>query len=446
MFERTAVNELSKWRNKVNRKPLILRGARQVGKTTVVKMFASQFKYSVFLNMEEPSHRLLFKESLSFEERIMAVLLHGSIPKDADDVLIFIDEIQSSPQAVATLRYFYEKAPHIFVVAAGSLLEAAIDLKASFPVGRVEYMMMHPCSFREFLNAMDEKEMLSIFDEIPLPAYTHDKAMALFRKYMIVGGMPEAVDVYAKTKDIVSVNSVYENLLTSFVDDVEKYAKNGFVRVVRHIIKSAFAEAGSRIKFHGFGKSTYSSKDISESFDLLEKAMLMKLIYPTSSVKVPVEPDLKKSPKLMLLDSGLLHYQTGLQSELFISEDPESVAFGKLIEHMVGRMVYSEFLNPSATLNFWAREKKQSNAEVDFVYQFKGKVVPIEVKSGATGRLRSLHQFIDQSPHNYAVRFCSSPVSIEKAVTIKGTEYKLLNLPWYLAGELENYLEWFVKK
>lgn len=445
MFERTIINRLDEWREKPNRKPLILRGARQVGKTTVIKMFAGKFRHSVFLNMEEPSHRQLFKESLSFEERIMAVLLYGSVPKDATDILIFIDEIQSSKQAVATLRYFYEKAPHIFVVAAGSLLESAIDLKASFPVGRVEYMMMHPCSFREFLNAVDEKELVSVFDKIPLPVYAHDKAMTLFRKYMIVGGMPEAVDVYAKTKDIVSVNGVYENLLTSFADDVEKYAKNGFVRVVRHIIKSAFAEAGSRIKFQGFGKSTYSSKDISESFDLLEKAMLMKLIYPTSSVKVPIEPDLKKSPKLMLLDSGLLHYQSGLQSELFISEDPESVAFGKLIEHMVGRMIYSEFSNPSATLNFWAREKKQSNAEVDFVYQFKGKVIPVEIKSGATGRLRSLHQFIDQSPHNYAVRFCGSPVSIENAVTIKGTEYKLLNLPWYLAGELEKYLEWFVK-
>lgn len=446
MFERSIINRLNAWRNKPNRKPLILRGARQVGKTTVVKMFARQFKHSIFLNMEDPHHRQLFKESLSFEERIDAVLLHGSIPKDADDILVFIDEIQSEPSAVATLRYFYETTPHIFVIAAGSLLEAAIDLKANFPVGRVEYLIMHPCSFKEFCIATGETELASILEKVPLPAYAHDKAMNVFKKYMLIGGMPEAVDVYAKTQDMIYVNSVYENLLTSFVDDVEKYAKNGFVRVVRHIIKSAFAEVGSRIKFQGFGKSTYSSKDISESFDLLEKAMLMKLVYPTSSVKIPIEPDLKKSPKLMLLDSGLLHYQSGLQSELFISEDPESVAFGRLVEHIVGVMIYSGFSNPSAGLNFWAREKKQSNAEVDFVYQFKGKVIPIEVKSGATGKLRSLHQFVDQSPHQYAVRFCNATVSVENAVTIKGTEYKLLNLPWYLAEELENYLEWFVKK
>lgn len=446
MFERTIVNRLNEWRHNPNRKPLILRGARQVGKTTAVKMFARQFKHSIFLNMEEAPHRQLFKESLSFEDRISAVLLYGSIPKDSEDVLVFIDEIQSSPQAVATLRYFYEITPHIFVIAAGSLLEAAIDLKASFPVGRVEYLMMHPCSFKEFCIATGETELVSILGKIPFPAYAHDKAEILFKKYMLIGGMPEAVAVYAKTQDMMAVNSVYENLLTSFIDDVEKYAKNGFVRVVRHIIKSAFAEVGNRIKFQGFGKSTYSSKDISESFDLLEKAMLMKLIYPTSSVKIPIEPDLKKSPKLMLLDSGLLHYQSGLQSELFISENPESVAYGRLVEHIVGIMIYSGFSNPSANLNFWAREKKQSNAEVDFVYQFKGKVIPVEVKSGATGKLRSLHQFVDQSPHHYAVRFCNSTVSIENAVTIKGTEYKLLNLPWYLAEELENYLEWFVKK
>jgi len=446
VFERSIINRMNEWRNKPNRKPLILRGARQVGKTTAVKMFARQFKYSIFLNMEEPSHRMLFKESLSFEERISAVLLHGSIPKDTDDVLIFIDEIQSEPLAIATLRYFYETAPHIFVIAAGSLLEAAIDLKASFPVGRVEYLMMHPCSFNEFCIATGKTELASILQKVPSPDYAHDKAMNVFKKYMLIGGMPEAVAVYAKTQDMVSVNSVYENLLTSFIDDVEKYAKNGFIRVVRHIIKSAFAEVGNRIKFQGFGKSTYSSKDISESFDLLEKAMLMKLVYPTSSVKIPIEPDLKKSPRLMLLDSGILHYQSGLQSELFISEDPEAVAFGKLVEHIIGVMIYSGFSSPSANLNFWAREKKQSNAEVDFVYQFKGKVIPIEVKSGAAGRLRSLHQFMDQSPHHYAVRFCNAPVSIENAVTIKGTEYKLLNLPWYLAEKLENYLEWFVKK
>lgn len=446
MFERTILKHLEKWRQKESRKPLILRGARQVGKTTAVKMFAKQFAHSVFLNMEEPKHRALFNENLSFEERISAVLLFGSIPKDAESVFVFIDEIQTEPQAVAALRYFYETAPQIFVIAAGSLLENTLDMKTSFPVGRVEYLMMHPCTFGEFLSALGETELLKLFNEIPFPLYAHEKAKNLFRQYMLVGGMPEAVAVYAKTKDIVQVNTVYESLLSSFIDDVEKYAKNGFVRVVRHLIQTAFAEAGNRIKFQGFGKSLYSSKDVHEAFDLLEKAMLIKLIYPTSTVEAPVLSDRKKSPKLQLLDSGLLHYQSGLQNELFIAEDPESVAYGKFIEHIIGIMLYAQFSQPSTNLNFWAREKKQSNAEVDFVYQFRSKIIPIEVKSGATGRLRSIYQFVDQSPHHFAVRFCDAPVSVEQAKTIAGKEFQLLNMPWYLAGEVESYLGWFVKE
>jgi uncharacterized protein len=444
VFERAVIKDLLEWKNKSNRKPLILRGASQVGKTTAIEMFSKHFDNRIFLNMEEVAHRELFNEKLSFDERISAVLLSGSVPKNSRNTLVFIDEIQMSPQAISTLRYFRESAPHIFVVAAGSLLETAIDMKASFPVGRVEYLMMHPCTFREFISALGETEMRSLLDEIPLPAFAHQKALELFKRYMLIGGMPEAVATYSITEDIVQVNSVYESLLTSFMDDVEKYSKESFVRVVRHLIKSAFSEIGNRIKFQGFGKSTYTSKEIHEAFELLQKAMLMQLIYPASSVKIPIVSDYKKSPKLLLLDSGLLHYQSGIQKEIFISQNPEAVAYGRLIEHIAGQMIYSSFSNPSASINFWAREKKQSNAEVDYIYQYRDRIIPIEVKSGPSGRLRSLHQFVDMTDHNFAVRLGDSPVSIENAVTIKGKHYRLLNLPWYLAQEIENYLKWFV--
>ena len=443
MFERAAIKDLLEWKNKSNRKPLILRGARQVGKTTAIEMFSKYFDNTIFLNMEEAAHRELFNEKLSFDDRISAVLLFGSVPKDSKNTIVFIDEIQMSPQAISTLRYFHELTPHLFIVAAGSLLEAAIDTKASFPVGRVEYLMMHPCTFREFISALGETEMLSLLDEIPLPAFAHQKALELFKKYMLIGGMPEAVATYSTTEDIVQVNSVYESLLTSFLDDVEKYSKESFVRVIRHVIKSAFSEIGNRIKFQGFGKSTYTSKEIHEAFELIQKAMLMQLIYPASSVKIPIVSDYKKSPKLLLLDSGLLHYQSGIQKEIFISQKPEAVAYGRLIEHIAGQMIYSSFSNPSASINFWAREKKQSNAEVDYIYQYRDRIIPIEVKSGPSGRLRSLHQFVDMTDHNYAVRLGDSLISIENAVTVKGKQYKLLNMPWYLAEEIENYLKWF---
>jgi len=445
MIYRTILKHLEIWKNKKNRKPLVLRGARQVGKTTAIEMFSKQFKNRVFLNMEDAEHKKFFKENLSFKERISAIFLAHSISIKSNDVLVFIDEIQASPQAVVTLRYFYEITPNIHVIAAGSLLETVIDTHISFPVGRVEYLMMHPCSFREFLYAMGESEIANLLLKVPFPVYAHDIVMSLFRKYMIVGGMPEAVSVYAENRDIVEVNDVYERLVSSFFEDVEKYTSNGFIRVVRHVIKTAFSYAGTRIKYQGFGKSLYSSKDVHEAFELLEKAMLVKLIHPTTAVSLPAISDLKKSPKLQLLDSGIFHYQAGLQQELFITENPESVAFGKSIEHTLGIMFCAELIKPSGKLNFWIREKRQSNAEVDFVFPYKSNLIPVEIKSGAAGKLRSLHQFIGRAPHNMAIRFCGNPVSIEHVRTVEGKEYRLLNLPWYLAGELENYFAYLEK-
>ena len=445
MIERTALKYLITWKESKNRKPLILRGARQVGKTTVVEIFSKQFRNRIFLNMEDAEHKRFFKESLSFKERISAIFLAHSTSVNDKNTLLFIDEIQASKEAVATLRYFYEFIPHVYVIAAGSLLETVINTKISFPVGRVEYLMIHPCSFKEFLYALKEHEIANLFSQIPFPDYAHDTTIKLFREYMLVGGMPEAVSVYAGNRDMVEVNNIYEGLISSFIEDVEKYASNRFIRVVRHILKTAFSFAGNRIKFQGFGNSLYSSKDVHESLNLLEKAMLMKLIYPTTAVSLPAIDNLKKSPKLQLLDSGMFHYQAGLQQELFIEENLESVAFGKSIEHTIGIMLYAEFMKPSSKLNFWVREKRQSSAEVDFVFPYKSFLIPVEVKSGAAGKLRSLHQFMDRTPHNMAVRFCGSPVSIESVKTVDGKNYNLLNLPWYLAGALNDYFKYLDK-
>ncbi|RLF06545.1 MAG: AAA family ATPase [Thermoprotei archaeon] len=441
MIKRTILKHLEKWKYKANRKPLILRGARQVGKTTAVKLFAKQFKNTIFLNMENSEHKKFFKKELSFSERIQAILFAHSIPITDSDTLLFIDEIQASPLAVETLRYFYELTPHIYLIAAGSLMESLLNIHISFPVGRVEYLMMHPCSFKEFLSALGEDEVETLLETIPFPAYAHDKTLKLFKEYMLVGGMPEAVDLYSKNRNLLEVNDIYENLISSFFEDVEKYAKNGFVRVVRHIIKTAFLHAGTRIKFQGFGNSLHTSKEVHESLELLERAMLIKLIYPTTAVTLPAMDDLKKAPKLLLLDSGIFHYQARLQNELFLHENPEAVAFGKAIEHTIGTMIHAEQITPSSKLNFWVREKRQSNSEVDFVFPYKQHLIPVEIKSGASGKLRSLHQFINRAPHQMAIRFCGEPVSMEKVKTVEGKEYTLLNLPWYLAGEIYHYFE-----
>lgn len=212
---------------KEDRKPLVLRGARQVGKTTLVKLFAKEFDTYIYMNLEEKEYAELFAADYSFEDVLAGIYLKANEPMDfGKRTLIFIDEIQNEPKAVQTLRYFYEKHPEIYVIAAGSLLESLMGRHISFPVGRVEYMALHPCTFVEFLRAMGQKQMADSIENMSLPASLHSSAMEWFKKYMIVGGLPEAVANYAKYKDIVRLNGVFNALLSGYRDDVENTPVN----------------------------------------------------------------------------------------------------------------------------------------------------------------------------------------------------------------------------
>jgi len=447
MFSRSILVKFDQWAGQSDRKPLVLRGARQVGKTTAVDLWADKFDQYLYLNMELPEDRALFERKLGFEDRVESIFFYKNATRDVRKTLLFIDEIQNAPQAVTELRYFYEKARNIFVIAAGSLLESLMDRHISFPVGRVEYQVMRPLSFREFLEASDETQAIRIFDQIPMQSYAHEKLLKLFHRFALIGGMPEIVKVYLDTRDLNRLKPVYESLIVSYLDDVEKYASNQTQSaVLRHIIRNAFFEAGSRITFQGFGRSNYRSREMSEAFAVLEKAMLLNLIYPTTHAQLPALPDRKKSPKLQLLDTGLVNYFAGLQKDLFQSADLHEVQNGKIAEHIVGQELLAVNTSVLHGLHFWVREKKQSNAEVDFIMPFGDYVIPIEVKSGAAGRLRSLHQFIDQAPHPYAVRFYSEEVCIDTVKTIGGKPFFLLNLPYYLVSRLDYYLDWFLNE
>jgi predicted AAA+ superfamily ATPase len=308
----------------------------------------------------------------------------------------------------------------------------------------VEYLVMKPLSFKEFLNALDEQSSLDIIqNKIPTPDFAHNKLIKLFHTYSIIGGMPEIIQKYSNQKDIIALNSIFDSLIVSYIDDVEKYARNNsMANIIRYAVSNAFYEAGSRIKFQGFGNSNYKSREMGEALKVLEKAMLIYLLYPSSSVKPPLLPNTKKSPKLQVLDTGMLNYFGGFQKELFGSRNIDSVYQGKIAEHIVGQELLACQSSPLYKLHFWNREKKQSNAEVDFLIQYENLIVPIEVKSGATGRLRSLHQFMDRTPHEYAVRIYSGPLEVNRIKTLTGKGFTLLNLPLYLAGSIPEYLEW----
>lgn len=447
MFNREIVKELVKWVNKQNRKPLVIRGARQVGKTTVINQFAGNFNQYLYLNLELPADRKPFQNFTDIQTLVQSIFFIKDLKySERATTLIFIDEIQEVPEALNTLRYFYEQMPEIAVVAAGSLLETIFNNKISFPVGRVDYLVVRPVSFVEFLNALGEIAALEQMSQVPLQSFAHDKLLKLFHTYALIGGMPEIISEYSATNDLTSLAPIYNSLIASYIDDVEKYANNNTqVQVIRHLIKSSWAEAGKRIKFQGFGKSAYGSREIGESLRTLEKTLLLNLVYPTTGTRLPIIPELQKSPRLHLLDTGLMNFSVGIQKEIIGTNDLNTVYNGTVIEHLVGQELLAYNYQILTALSFWVREKATSTAEVDYVFVYNGVLVPIEVKSGTSGKLKSLHLFMDESPSSYAIRFYAGQVLFTDAVTPKGKHFQLLSLPYFLVSQLDNYLAWLIK-
>lgn len=445
MFNRQLIGELQKWRNSYPRKPLVIRGARQVGKTTLINHFAKQFDHYIYLNLELKEDKDPFVNFSSIETLMQTLFFIKNIPlSKKEQTLIFIDEIQEVPSALNTLRYFYESAPEIAVIAAGSLLETLFDKDISFPVGRVEYKVIRPVSFPEFLSAMGETSAVEQLKEVPLAGFAHQKLQRAFHTYALIGGMPEIVQHYATHKDLVALSPIYDSLLSGYLQDVEKYAKsNPQTLQIRHCIQTAFAQAGKRIKFEGFGNGPYKSREMGEALRILEKALLIQLIYPTVSGTLPLVQDMNKSPRLQILDTGLLNYYVGIQKEIIGTKDLNSIFQGTMIEHLVGQELLAFQFNALSGLHFWVREKKGASAEVDYVFQHNGLLIPIEVKSGKVGTLKSLHSFMDLAPHQLAIRFYAGEVNITDAVTQKGKPYKLLSLPYYLVAQIKAYIDWF---
>lgn len=446
MFKRNISIFLEHWKEKQERKPLILRGARQVGKTTVVNEFSKQFDNYLYLNVERSAVAELFEKTDDVNELVRSAFFLLNTAQKQGTLLLFIDEIQLSPKAVALLRYFYEDRPDIFVIGAGSLLESFMGRHISFPVGRVEYMALRPCSFVEFLSAIGEEQLCIALGNMTLPDALHRKVLKHFNEFVLVGGMPEAVQFYANTKDLVALGDVFESLLISYIDDIEKYAENKTLqRVIRHILNNGWQYAGERIKFERFANSPYKSREMGEAMRILEKAMLLELSYPTNSTSLPVFQDVNKSPKLMWFDSGLVNYFAGFQKELFANEDISDAWKGKIAEHIIGQELIALSIKVTAKRTYWIRDVRNSQAEVDFVYNYGGMLIPIEVKSGHNAKLKSLHKFMESASCNFAIRFWSQALTVDIINLPEGKSFTLYNLPFYYACVLDKFLEKRIK-
>jgi len=438
-FKRKAYERLQAWMNEPKRKPLIIRGARQVGKTTLVNHFGQEYDQFIALNLEKERHRSLFETIPEVENLIAAIFLQFNRCRDGGRTLLFIDEIQESPKALQMLRYFHEETPDVDIIAAGSLLEFALDEVRSFPVGRVEQLALHPLNFEEFLGAIGETRALEALQTIPFPNHAFDRLHQLFLTYARIGGMPEIVADFAEHRDLTRLPRLFDALWQSFKDDVEKYAKGRTeLNIIRHIIDTApYAE--KRITFGGFGQSNYKSREVGEAFRTLDRTRLIRLIYPTTNTKPPLVPNLTRKPRLQFLDTGLLNHAMGIQADLIALSDLADVPRGHTLEHIVFQELEAEHDSVAFKPAFWVRDKANSIAEVDLVFQ-KGKhLIPVEVKSGKAGKLKSLHQFMLQCDHDLGLRLLANHYSVEAAKINSERSFRLVNLPYFLASKVPAY-------
>ncbi len=447
MFQRNINKFLTEWNNRKNRKPLVIRGARQVGKTSAVNLFAKDsFKTYIYINLELADNLALFSRMNPVREVIQGIQLKFNKKIIPRSTLIFFDEVQNSSVAMNQLRYFYEEMPDLHIVAAGSLLEVKMKSEGfSFPVGRVEYCYMFPVTFEEFLSALEETETLHYINSIKpgkkIPTEIHNTLMKQYHEYLLVGGMPEAVARYAETKSLIDVDPVYESILTGFKDDVLKYASIAKTKYIQYLIEHASKYIGLSIKYENFGGSGFHSREMSEAFDVLEKAMVISRVYASASRQLPLINNLKKSPKLLYLDTGLVNYQVGLRTKIMNIQDINAVYHGQLSEQIVGQALLSLATRKSINLSYWYREQKGSISEIDYLISSNNKLIPIEVKSGKSGTLKSLHNFIEESRNNFAVRIYSGVMGIEKIRTPNKKQFTLFSIPFYLLHHIEQLLD-----
>ncbi|HBQ21540.1 MAG: hypothetical protein A2Z91_02195 [Deltaproteobacteria bacterium GWA2_38_16] len=442
MFVRKSDQELQKWKNKEIRKPLIFRGARQTGKTTLVRNLGRQFENFIELNLEKDANRKIFSEVQDIKEvvkSIEGVSNKRVIPKKT---LLFLDEIQNSEVAIKLLRYFYEELPNLHVIGAGSLLEVRMRSEGwSFPVGRVEFLYLYPLTFDEFLLVNGEEILLQSLMELKigssLPRPVHDKLVGLLSDYMVVGGMPEAVNEYIKNGSFITVKQCHEILVSSFKEDFAKYSKGAETEHLKLVWDRVPFEIGKRITYSKLAGSEVRSKEISRAFDILHEAMLVERIFPTTQTQPPLVRKPKAAPKAIFLDVGLCTESLHIAQKQIHAQLIDPFYQGGLLETFVGQeLLACDFYNRN-TLFFWIREEKGSSSELDFLVPFENELIPIEVKSGSHGSLKSLHQFLSRSSYTIGVRFYNqAALKVESHLVTLPTgtklQYRLLSIPFYL--------------
>lgn len=410
-MKRSIDKDLIDWKTKENRYVLLLRGARQVGKTYAVRTLAKDFEYFLEVNFEEEKAvHSFFEDSLNPKAINEKLIAYFGVPIVPGKTILFFDEIQACPNALRALRFYHEKMGGLHVVAAGSLLEFALEEIPSFGVGRIMSLFMYPMTFGEFMEATGHQSLYQMIfaanEKKPMDDVLHKHLLDRFKIYQIIGGMPAVVETYRQSEDVRVCQKILDTLLVSLQDDFAKYKKKSPVLRLREIFQSIPFQAGNKFKYSNV-EAQGSIVAYKEALELLVRAGLAYKVYHTSARGIPLgtQTDPKKF-KILLFDIGLHQRLVGLNlSELIILKPIDMINKGSLAETFVGLEIIAHSAPHTVPqLYYWHREAKAANAEIDYVIQKNDQIIPIEVKAGTKGQMQSLHLFLRERKLPFGIR------------------------------------------
>lgn len=418
-MKRASYNYLIEWKKSIDRKPLIIRGARQIGKTTIVRKLGETFENFIELNFElQPTLCPFFEGDLDPHKILTDLrLILPNLNVIPGKTLLLLDEVQACPRALLAVRYFYELMPKLHVIATGSLLDFATK-KVGMPVGRVQFLHMYPMSFKEFLWALGEDPLI---DAIvmrnpcdPFISAVHEKALRLLGEYIAIGGMPQAVQVWRDEKNYSRCQEVHHDLLRAYKQDFEKYAKKSQVHYVEKIFQEAPFQLGGQFQFSKI-TGEHRKRELAPALSLLEKANVVTCVQQTKAAGFPLgacaDPNYFK---IIMVDVALTQTLLGLTSEQWILQ-PENAFINKgtVAEAFVGQELLAYHnARRDAQLYYWQRNQRGSEAEIDYLFVQSSKIIPIEVKAGKGSTLKSMHLFLEEYPKTpFGIRFSTQNYS-----------------------------------
>jgi predicted AAA+ superfamily ATPase len=422
------------------RKVLIMRGARQVGKTSLIRKFGTeQFEMVVEINMDKKRERDIFQGVVSIEDfaRRLDVIMGKTLVDGS--TLLFIDEIQESGDVLALLRFFAEERPGLHVIAAGSLLEVEImSEKWNVPVGRVEYVYLYPLTFFEYLAATGESRYVKHLTNVKIGESVVGQAelKKLFFEYMMVGGLPEAVENWRRSGGKARVDEVHSRIIATYGDDVGKYASSGEKKYLVSVLDVGPRLAGKLFNYQNMGELGYGGREVGEAVRKLEVIRLLTQVKAINSTVLPIVPKYKRPKKMIWLDVGLVNHILNVSPDLVTGTYK-----GVLMEQVVGQTMIAQGQRERLPLYYWGRERDEGSAEVDFVWQWQQKLIACEVKAGNGQAMKSMFSMIQSDQGNVIpIRVSWDPLGIE-GYKYSGNTYTILSIPFYLLERWEQLVE-----